>query len=58
MEYQKMINLLDKTPNQLSSSENCVICSTIRKTKFAIADTKLYVTIYVTNCTQNIIFQK
>ena len=42
----------------LTSSENCVICSTIRKTKFAIADTKLYVTIYITNCTQNIIFQK
>ena len=36
----------------LSWSENCVICSTIRKTKFAITDTKLYVPV-VTLSTQD-----
>ena len=36
----------------LSWSQNCVICSTIRKTKFAITDTKRYVPV-VTLSTQD-----
>ena len=36
----------------LSWSGNCVICSTIRKTKFAITDTKLYVPV-ITLSTQD-----
>ena len=56
MEYEKIINLLDNTPNQPSKFRKKMYwnkwwCKT--KTKFAITNTKLYVPIVILSIQDN-----